>query len=105
MCVCFFFCHQVYCSVIFCKTQCSTLAVCICSVIYSCSLIFIFSMFHAELPGSPSHVSILVTSTSSLFVTIKEPEGDMVGLITRYRGRERTRQEDFHGGLVEWMGR
>lgn len=66
--------------------------------------IFIFSMFHAELPGPPSHVSILVTSTSSLFVTIKEPEGDTVGLITRYRGREGTRREDFHGGLVEWMG-
>ncbi|KAK5856666.1 hypothetical protein PBY51_008247 [Eleginops maclovinus] len=42
--------------------------------------------FHnTDLPGPPSHVSILVTSTSSLFVTIKEPEGDTVGLITRYR--------------------
>ncbi|XP_013125603.1 ankyrin repeat and fibronectin type-III domain-containing protein 1 isoform X2 [Oreochromis niloticus] len=40
---------------------------------------------NTELPGPPSHVSILVTSTSSLFVTIKEPEGDTVGLITRYR--------------------
>ncbi|XP_070779339.1 ankyrin repeat and fibronectin type-III domain-containing protein 1 [Enoplosus armatus] len=38
-----------------------------------------------ELPGPPSHVSILVTSTSSLFVAIKEPEGDSMGLITRYR--------------------
>ncbi|KAI3360126.1 hypothetical protein L3Q82_014443 [Scortum barcoo] len=38
-----------------------------------------------ELPGPPSHVSILVTSTSSLFVAIKEPEGDTMGLITRYR--------------------
>uniref|UniRef100_H3CZS4 Fibronectin type-III domain-containing protein n=1 Tax=Tetraodon nigroviridis TaxID=99883 RepID=H3CZS4_TETNG len=42
--------------------------------------------FHkTELPGPPSHVSILVTSTSSLFVSIKEPEGDTMGLITRYR--------------------
>ncbi|KAF3846768.1 hypothetical protein F7725_003846 [Dissostichus mawsoni] len=42
--------------------------------------------FHnTDLPGPPSHVSILVTSTSSLFVTIKEPEGNTVGLITRYR--------------------
>ncbi|XP_031726643.1 ankyrin repeat and fibronectin type-III domain-containing protein 1 [Anarrhichthys ocellatus] len=40
---------------------------------------------HTELPGPPSHVSILVTSTSSLFVTIKEPEGHTIGLITRYR--------------------
>ncbi|TWW69369.1 ankyrin repeat and fibronectin type-III domain-containing protein 1-like [Takifugu flavidus] len=38
-----------------------------------------------ELPGPPSHVSILVTSTSSLFVSIKEPEGDNIGLITCYR--------------------
>ncbi|XP_033500136.2 ankyrin repeat and fibronectin type-III domain-containing protein 1 [Epinephelus lanceolatus] len=38
-----------------------------------------------ELPGPPSHVSILVTSTSSLFVAIKEPEGNTMGLITRYR--------------------
>ncbi|XP_070837490.1 ankyrin repeat and fibronectin type-III domain-containing protein 1 [Chaetodon trifascialis] len=38
---------------------------------------------NTELPGPPSHVSILVTSTSSLFVVIKEP--DTVGLITRYR--------------------
>ncbi|XP_018523220.1 ankyrin repeat and fibronectin type-III domain-containing protein 1 [Lates calcarifer] len=38
-----------------------------------------------ELPGPPSHVSILVTSTSSLFVAIKEPEGHATGLITRYR--------------------
>ncbi|KAK5914449.1 hypothetical protein CgunFtcFv8_008889 [Champsocephalus gunnari] len=42
--------------------------------------------FHnTDLPGPPSHVSILVTSTSSLFVTIKEPEGNTVGLITRCR--------------------
>ncbi|XP_035511693.1 ankyrin repeat and fibronectin type-III domain-containing protein 1-like [Morone saxatilis] len=42
--------------------------------------------FHnTELPGPPSQVSILVTSTSSLFVVIKEPEGDTMGLITRYR--------------------
>ncbi|XP_019960930.2 ankyrin repeat and fibronectin type-III domain-containing protein 1-like [Paralichthys olivaceus] len=40
---------------------------------------------NTELPGPPSHVSIVVTSTSSLFVTIKEPEGDTMGLITRYR--------------------
>ncbi|XP_071330459.1 ankyrin repeat and fibronectin type-III domain-containing protein 1 [Trachinotus anak] len=40
---------------------------------------------NTELPGPPSHVSIVVTSTSSLFVAIKEPEGDTVGLITRYR--------------------
>ncbi|XP_030591766.1 ankyrin repeat and fibronectin type-III domain-containing protein 1 [Archocentrus centrarchus] len=40
---------------------------------------------NTELPGPPSHVSILVTSTSSLYVTIKEPEGNSVGLITRYR--------------------
>lgn len=41
-------------------------------------------MFQPELPGPPSHVSILVTSTSSLFVAIKEPNS--TGLITRYRG-------------------
>ncbi|XP_075879719.1 ankyrin repeat and fibronectin type-III domain-containing protein 1 [Nelusetta ayraudi] len=38
-----------------------------------------------ELPGPPSHVSILVTSESSLFVVIKELEGETIGLITRYR--------------------
>ncbi|KAF1379177.1 hypothetical protein PFLUV_G00173360 [Perca fluviatilis] len=42
--------------------------------------------FHkTELPGTPSYVSILVTSTSSLFVVIQEPEGDTVGLITHYK--------------------
>ncbi|XP_029365170.1 ankyrin repeat and fibronectin type-III domain-containing protein 1 [Echeneis naucrates] len=42
--------------------------------------------FHkTELPGPPSYVSIVVTSSSSLFVAIKEPEGDTMGLITRYR--------------------
>ncbi|XP_029946235.1 ankyrin repeat and fibronectin type-III domain-containing protein 1 [Salarias fasciatus] len=42
--------------------------------------------FHStELPSSPCHVSILVTSTSSLLVMIKEPEGNNMGLITRYR--------------------
>ncbi|KAM7372350.1 hypothetical protein PAMP_009526 [Pampus punctatissimus] len=42
--------------------------------------------FHnTELPDPPSQVSILVTSTSSLFVVIKEPEGHTMGLITRYR--------------------
>ncbi|XP_022064418.2 ankyrin repeat and fibronectin type-III domain-containing protein 1-like [Acanthochromis polyacanthus] len=42
--------------------------------------------FHkTELPGPPMHVSILVTSTSSLFVVIKEPEGNTTVLITRYR--------------------
>ncbi|KAM9345910.1 ankyrin repeat and fibronectin type-III domain-containing protein 1 [Symphorus nematophorus] len=40
---------------------------------------------NTELPGPPSQVSILVTSTSSLFVAVKEPEGDTMGLITRYR--------------------
>ncbi|XP_034395053.1 ankyrin repeat and fibronectin type-III domain-containing protein 1-like [Cyclopterus lumpus] len=40
---------------------------------------------NTELPGPPSHVSILVTSTSSLFVAIKEPEGPTIGLNTRYR--------------------
>ncbi|XP_035470844.1 ankyrin repeat and fibronectin type-III domain-containing protein 1-like isoform X1 [Scophthalmus maximus] len=40
---------------------------------------------NTELPGAPTHVSIVVTSTSSLFVTIKEPEGDTMGLITRYK--------------------
>ncbi|KAE8282909.1 Ankyrin repeat and fibronectin type-III domain-containing protein 1 [Larimichthys crocea] len=43
------------------------------------------NFLNTELPGPPSHVSILVTSTSSLFVSIKEPEGDTMGLITRYR--------------------
>ncbi|KAM9746514.1 ankyrin repeat and fibronectin type-III domain-containing protein 1 [Menidia menidia] len=38
-----------------------------------------------ELPGPPRHVSILITSISSLCVVIKEPEGDTMGLITRYR--------------------
>ncbi|XP_037333332.2 ankyrin repeat and fibronectin type-III domain-containing protein 1-like [Pungitius pungitius] len=40
---------------------------------------------NTELPGPPSHVSIVVTSASSLYVVIKEPEGDAIGLITRYR--------------------
>ncbi|XP_017272087.1 ankyrin repeat and fibronectin type-III domain-containing protein 1 [Kryptolebias marmoratus] len=40
---------------------------------------------NTELPGPPSHVSLLVTSTSSLCVLIKEPEGNTTGLITRYR--------------------
>nr|XP_046272057.1 ankyrin repeat and fibronectin type-III domain-containing protein 1-like [Scatophagus argus] len=43
------------------------------------------NFLNTELPGPPSHVSIMVTSTSSLFVVIKEPEGDTIGLITRYR--------------------
>ncbi|XP_028268767.1 ankyrin repeat and fibronectin type-III domain-containing protein 1 [Parambassis ranga] len=43
------------------------------------------NFMNTELPGPPSHVSILVTSTSSLFVMIKEPEGNTTGLITRYR--------------------
>lgn len=43
--------------------------------------------FHSERPGPPSQVSILVTSISSLFVVIKEPDGDTVGLITCYNGR------------------
>nr|XP_043906845.1 ankyrin repeat and fibronectin type-III domain-containing protein 1-like isoform X1 [Solea senegalensis] len=38
-----------------------------------------------ELPGPPTLVSIVVTSTTSLFVSIKEPEGDTIGLITRHR--------------------
>ncbi|XP_034749107.1 ankyrin repeat and fibronectin type-III domain-containing protein 1-like [Etheostoma cragini] len=42
--------------------------------------------FHkTEPPGPPSHVSILVTGTSSLFVEIQEPKGDTVGLITCYK--------------------
>nr|XP_057905879.1 ankyrin repeat and fibronectin type-III domain-containing protein 1-like [Doryrhamphus excisus] len=42
--------------------------------------------FHkTELPGCPCHVSILVTSTSSLLVAIKEPDGDCGGLITCYK--------------------
>ncbi|XP_041673357.1 ankyrin repeat and fibronectin type-III domain-containing protein 1-like [Cheilinus undulatus] len=40
---------------------------------------------NTELPGPPSHVSIVVTSSSSLFLTIKEPEGNNIGLISRYR--------------------
>ncbi|XP_041830300.1 ankyrin repeat and fibronectin type-III domain-containing protein 1-like [Melanotaenia boesemani] len=40
---------------------------------------------NTELPGPPSHVSVLITSISSLCVVIKEPEGDNMGLITRYR--------------------
>nr|XP_020480624.1 ankyrin repeat and fibronectin type-III domain-containing protein 1-like isoform X1 [Monopterus albus]XP_020480625.1 ankyrin repeat and fibronectin type-III domain-containing protein 1-like isoform X2 [Monopterus albus] len=40
---------------------------------------------NTTLPGPPSHVSILVTSASSLFVSIKEPEGNNMGLITQYR--------------------
>uniref|UniRef100_A0A3Q2NZ52 Ankyrin repeat and fibronectin type-III domain-containing protein 1-like n=1 Tax=Fundulus heteroclitus TaxID=8078 RepID=A0A3Q2NZ52_FUNHE len=40
---------------------------------------------NTELPGPPSHVSLLVTSTSSLCVVIKEPEGTTMGLITRYK--------------------
>ncbi|XP_072299796.1 ankyrin repeat and fibronectin type-III domain-containing protein 1 isoform X2 [Eucyclogobius newberryi] len=40
---------------------------------------------NTELPGPPLHVSILVTSTSSLLVVIKGPEGPSMGLITRYR--------------------
>ncbi|KAK5606821.1 hypothetical protein CRENBAI_015245 [Crenichthys baileyi] len=40
---------------------------------------------NTELPGPPSHVSLLVTSNSSLCVVIKEPEGNTMGLITRYK--------------------
>lgn len=40
---------------------------------------------NTELPGPPSHVSLLVTSSSSLCVVIKEPEGENMGLITRYK--------------------
>ncbi|XP_072224821.1 ankyrin repeat and fibronectin type-III domain-containing protein 1-like [Leuresthes tenuis] len=40
---------------------------------------------NTELPGPPGHVSVLVTSISSLCVVIKEQEGNIVGLITRYR--------------------
>ncbi|XP_051904458.1 ankyrin repeat and fibronectin type-III domain-containing protein 1-like isoform X2 [Hippocampus zosterae] len=40
---------------------------------------------HTELPGPPCQVSIVVTSTSSLFVAIKELEGDRTGLITCYK--------------------
>ncbi|XP_015248880.1 PREDICTED: ankyrin repeat and fibronectin type-III domain-containing protein 1-like [Cyprinodon variegatus] len=41
---------------------------------------------NTELPGPPSHVSLLVTSSSSLCVVIKEPEGNnTMGLITRYK--------------------
>ncbi|KAM6905379.1 ankyrin repeat and fibronectin type-III domain-containing protein 1 [Xenentodon cancila] len=43
------------------------------------------NFINTELPGPPSHVSILVTSTSSLCVVIKEPDGDTMGLITRYK--------------------
>ncbi|XP_067088868.1 ankyrin repeat and fibronectin type-III domain-containing protein 1-like [Osmerus mordax] len=38
-----------------------------------------------ELPAPPSSVSLLVTSSSSLYVAIKEPVGMTTGLITRYR--------------------
>lgn len=57
-------------------------------------------IFHPELPGSPSHVSILVTSTSSLFVSIKEPEGDTMGLITRYRGE--SSDKDKQNSTSDW---
>uniref|UniRef100_A0A672ZWM5 Fibronectin type-III domain-containing protein n=3 Tax=Sphaeramia orbicularis TaxID=375764 RepID=A0A672ZWM5_9TELE len=40
---------------------------------------------NTELPDPPTHVSILVTSTSSLLVVIKEPDSHSMGLITRYR--------------------
>ncbi|XP_029913039.1 ankyrin repeat and fibronectin type-III domain-containing protein 1 [Myripristis murdjan] len=40
---------------------------------------------NTELPGPPSHVSVLVTSSTSLFVVIKEPDSSSLGLITRYR--------------------
>ncbi|XP_061702433.1 ankyrin repeat and fibronectin type-III domain-containing protein 1-like [Syngnathoides biaculeatus] len=40
---------------------------------------------HTEIPSPPCQVSIVVTSTSSLFVAIKEPEGDCMGLITCYK--------------------
>lgn len=57
-------------------------------------------IFHPELPGPPSHVSILVTSTSSLFVSIKEPEGDTMGLITRYRGK--SSDKDKQNSKSDW---
>ncbi|XP_057673232.1 ankyrin repeat and fibronectin type-III domain-containing protein 1-like [Corythoichthys intestinalis] len=42
--------------------------------------------FHqTELPGPPSQVSIVVNSTSSLFVAVKELEGDCIGLVTCYK--------------------
>ncbi|XP_076000441.1 ankyrin repeat and fibronectin type-III domain-containing protein 1 [Genypterus blacodes] len=40
---------------------------------------------NTDLPGPPSYVSIMVISSSSLFVTIKEPDSSTIGLITRYR--------------------
>uniref|UniRef100_UPI0037E951C8 ankyrin repeat and fibronectin type-III domain-containing protein 1 n=1 Tax=Semicossyphus pulcher TaxID=241346 RepID=UPI0037E951C8 len=43
------------------------------------------NFLNTGLPGPPSHVSIVVTSTSSMFLAIKEPEGNTIGLITRYR--------------------
>ncbi|XP_068605880.1 ankyrin repeat and fibronectin type-III domain-containing protein 1 [Brachionichthys hirsutus] len=43
------------------------------------------NFLETDLPGPPSHVSILVTSTSSLFVVFKEPEGNTMGLISRYK--------------------
>lgn len=46
-----------------------------------------FEIFDPELPVPPCQVSIVVTSTSSLFVAIKELEGDRVGLITCYKGK------------------
>ncbi|CAL8273945.1 unnamed protein product [Lota lota] len=42
--------------------------------------------FHsAELPGAPGHVLLLVTSSTSLFVGIREPDCQATGLVTRYR--------------------
>ncbi|XP_031683453.1 ankyrin repeat and fibronectin type-III domain-containing protein 1 [Oncorhynchus kisutch] len=43
------------------------------------------SFHHTDLPGPPSSVSLFVTSASSLFVSIREPNGIATGLITRYR--------------------
>ncbi|KAK2833803.1 hypothetical protein Q5P01_017692 [Channa striata] len=40
---------------------------------------------NTDLPGPPSHVSVLVTGTTCLFVAVKEPDGDTTGLITRYK--------------------
>lgn len=98
-----------------CKKQNST--VIFNSVIWLC-VVYLWALFSScwltlpfwillpsELPGPPSHVSILVTSESSLFVVIKELEGDTIGLVTRYRGRRWQRWLEYiinqKGGEVD----
>ena len=54
-----------------------------------------------ELPAAPGHVLLLVTSSSSLFVGIREPDCQATGLVTRYRGEGEGREERREGWIPD----